>query len=121
SGLVRLMVRGLNCGGQPGGFWGSVRKEGGGQGAADAVLKQDEQGGHLAALLGEPIRVAAALSFEEAVGSELAHVIAKLDEGIRVWCDAEGLEHGTVHLGRAPASELSSAMEQDLHQAEHPR
>lgn len=100
------MVRRFDPGGRGGGFCGSVMKERVGQWAADAFVEQDEQGSHFGALLGEVIRVAPALAFEEAVGAQLADVVAQLGEGIRLWGDPKGLEHGAVHLGGAPAGEL---------------
>jgi hypothetical protein len=44
-----------------------------------------------------------------------------LGEGIRGRGDPKGVVHGGVQLGGAPAGELRSAMQQDLHQAQHAR
>jgi hypothetical protein len=45
-------------------------------GAGDALLEEDEHGGDFDALVGEPVRVASALAFQEAGSSELAHAEA---------------------------------------------
>ena len=92
-----------------------------GQWAADALLKQDEHGGHFDPFVGEPVRVTSALALKEAVCSQLSYVVAELGEGIRVRGESERLEDRGVDLGGAPGGELRSAMEEDLHQAKHAR
>jgi hypothetical protein len=93
-------------------------KEGVGDRSTDALVEQDKHGGHFDAFRGEAIGVAPTLALQEAVGSELADVVAKLGERIGLGGDREGLEHGAVHVGAAPGSELRATMEQDLHQPE---
>ena len=91
------------------------------QWAADPFVEEDEHCGHLDALVGEPIRVRAAFTREEAVSAELAHVIAQLGQRIRVCGERKGFDDGSVHLGGPPATELRPAVEQDFHQAKHAR
>ena len=55
------------------------------------------------------------LALQETVGAQFAHVIAELGERIRGRGDAKRFEDRGVQLGGAPAGELRSAMEQDLH------
>ena len=74
-------------------------KERVGERAADPLLEQDEERGDFDALGGEPIRIAATLALQEAVGAQLAHVIAELGERVRGRGDPKGFEHGDMQLG----------------------
>src|SRR5215467_365201 len=53
------------------------------------------------------------------MGFEFAKIIAKLGEGVAVRGELVGREDGFIDMAGTPASELSAAMEQDFHEAEH--
>jgi hypothetical protein len=50
------------------------------QRAADALMERDKEQGRAGALIGQTIGVASAVTFEQAVGFQLAQVIAELGE-----------------------------------------
>ncbi len=58
--------RGLSAGVRP------VAKEAVGQGAAEALMEQGEQQGHLPSLVGEAVGVTAAVALKQSMGFELA-------------------------------------------------
>ena len=62
-------------------LWWIVKKRVG-QRATDALMEQNETGGHLGALLGEAVTVASAVTLQQSVGLHLAQIIAELGEGI---------------------------------------
>jgi len=52
------------------------------QGAADTLVEEGEEQGDLQALGGQAIGVTAAVALEQAMGSELPQVVAKLSEAV---------------------------------------
>src|SRR5215469_5384518 len=53
-----------------------------GQRPADALVEQDEHGGHALTLVREAVTLPSAIAFQQAVALHLARVIAELGEGV---------------------------------------
>jgi hypothetical protein len=96
-------------------------KKGVGQGTADPGVKEDKHRGDFGAVVGQAIAVAPAVSLQEAVRFHLPQVVPELRHGVRLGGERKCLEDGGVNLGRPPAGELRSAVQQDLHQAQQAR
>src|SRR6516165_2164280 len=90
-----------------------------GQRPADALLEQDEHGGHALTLVREAVTVPSAIAFQQAVALHLAQVIAELGEGVLLRREAKGGLDRFVDLRRPPADNLRAAVEQHFHQAHH--
>jgi hypothetical protein len=64
---------------------GPVVKQGVGQGAANALVEQDEQGSHTRSLVGKAVGVLPTHSLEQTVAFHLVQVITELIESVGLW------------------------------------
>lgn len=62
-----------------------MMKETVGHRAADALVEEREEQSHLETLGGQAVGIAALGALDQAMGSELSQVIAKLAKAITVW------------------------------------
>ena len=53
------------------------------------------------------------------MGFHFAEVISQLGKGVSAGLEAEGCDDGLMNLGRAPAADVGSAVEEHFHQADH--
>ena len=120
NGTVGLVIGSFNLAGRLECFLGPMMEQGVCKRSAEAFVKQDEHEGSLDAFVGETVAVAASDPFEQAVGFELAKVVAELGDGVGTDREAEGLEDGLVDVGGAPSVQLCAAVQQDLHQPHRP-
>src|SRR5206468_9583960 len=80
NGSIRFVIGDFDFGrGRGTGCW-SVMKQAIGQGSADALVEEDEQGAHTGSLFGEAVGVVLAHSLQQAVAFHFAQVVAELIE-----------------------------------------
>ena len=84
-------------------------------------MEEHEEQGDFGSFGGEPIGVAFAVTLDEAVGFHFAEIVAQLVQAVALVGQTVGGEEGLMNLFGAPASQLSAAMQQDFHQADHAR
>ena len=82
--------------------------------AAEALVEEQEQQGHLAAFGSDPVGIAGAVAFQQAVAFEFAQIVAELVEAVGFGGKLKGGEDGFVDLFRGPSADGIDAMEQDL-------
>src|SRR5208337_201627 len=92
-----------------------------GEGAAQALVEEEEEQGDLDALGREPVGVARAVALDQAVSLELAQVVAELVQTVGLLREVEGVEDGLMDLPGRPAADLRTAMQEDLEQADDAR
>ena len=92
-----------------------------GEGAAEALVEEQEQERDLDAFGTEAVGIAAAVAFEQAMTFQLAQVVAELIQSVGFGGKLEGGEHGLVNLFGRPAADGGAAMQEDFHQANDPR
>jgi hypothetical protein len=98
---------------------GFVIKQAVSQGAADALVKQDEHGGHSDSLFGEAVGVVFVYPLQEAVAFHLAKVITELIEGVVLGRKGKGRRQGLPDLDGTLTDYLWAAVEQHFHEANH--
>ena len=100
---------------------GSMVEAAVGEGAAQPLMEEQKQQGHLSALQGEAVGVTVAVALQQAVALELAQIVAELVEAVGLIGEVEGGQDGLVDFLRGPTAELSAAMQQDLEEADNAR
>ena len=81
-----------------------------GQGAAEALMKEQEQERDLDAFRGELVSVARAIPSQQAVAFQFSQIVAELVEAVGLLRQAEGGEDGLVDLFCGPAAQGVAAM-----------
>ncbi len=92
-----------------------------GEGAAQALVEEEEKQRHLDAFLREAVGVARAVALDQAMPFEFAQVVAQLVEAVGLLREVEGVEDGLMDLPGRPAADLRTAMQEDLEQADDAR
>ncbi len=85
-----------------------------GEGAAKALVEEQEQERDLHAFGGELVSVARTVTFEQAVTFEFAQIIAELVQPVSPGGKLKRGENGLVNLLRRPAADRVAAMEEDF-------
>ena len=98
---------------------GFVVKQGVGQGAADALMKQDEHGTDSDSVFGEPVGVAFVYPFQEAVAFHLSEVVTELIEGIVLGGKGKSRLQGLPDVDGTPTGYLWAAVEQHFHESHY--
>src|SRR2546429_8351844 len=73
-----------------------------GQGSADALVEEDEQGAHTGSLFGEAVGVVLAHSLQQAVAFHFAQVVAELIEGVGLRREGKSSQQGFPDLDGTP-------------------
>src|SRR5260370_12743322 len=89
-----------------------------GERAAEPFVKEEEEQGDLNPFWGETVGVAGSVTLQQAVGFELAQVVAELVEPVGAVGEVEGGEDGVVDLLDGPAADLTTAVQEDFEQAD---
>ena len=79
-------------------------KETVGKRAAELFVEEHEQERGLGSFVAEPVGVAAAIAFHQAVGFHFAQIVAELIEPVAVLGEAEGGEDGLADFLGGPSS-----------------
>src|SRR6266446_5366735 len=82
--------------------------------SAEAFMEEQEQQRHLDPLGSEAVGVTGAITFEQSVPLELAQVVAQLVEPVISIGEAEGGKNGLVDLLGGPATDMSTAVQENL-------
>ena len=90
-----------------------------GQGAAEALMEEHEQQRDTEPFVSEAIRVAAAVTFEQAMCLEFPQIVAELVESVLSRRELELRRDGLVDLRGLPAGHGEAAVEQDFHEPDH--
>ena len=93
---------------------GSVVKATVGQGAAEALVEEQEQESHLNAFGGQAVGVVGAITLEQSVSFEFAQIVAELVQTVGVGRKPKGGEDGLVDLFCGPTANRIAAMKQNL-------
>ena len=91
------MISGLQFGGGCVELGGLAEEEAVGQGAANAVLKEDEHQGGAEAFIGQAVGITVAVSLKQGMGFELAEVVTELGERISFVGELEGRKDGLIN------------------------
>src|SRR5947208_5088351 len=90
-----------------------------GEGAAEPFVKEQEEQGDLNPFWGETVGVAGSVTLQQPVGFELAQVVSKLVQPVAAVGAVEGGEDGVVDLLGGPAADLTTAVLEDLKEADN--
>ena len=100
---------------------GAMMKQAVGKGSAEALVEEQKQESHLDSFGGEPIGVTRAVPLQQAVGFELAKIVAQGAQPVLGLGEAKGGEQGREDLLGRPAADLIAAVQQHLQQADDTR
>src|SRR5580704_4507609 len=89
-----------------------------GERAAEPFVKEQEEQGDLNPFWGETVGVAGSVTLQQPVGFEFAQVVAELVEPVGAVGEVEGGEDGVVDLPGGPAADLTTAVQEDLEEAD---
>jgi len=98
---------------------GPVMKQAIGQGSADALVEEDEQGAHTGSLFGEAVGVVLAHALQQAVAFHFAQVVTELIEGVGLRKKGKSSPQGFPDLDGTPAVHLRPTVEQHFQEAHH--
>ena len=93
---------------------GFVVKAAVGQGAAEALVEEQEQEGHLHAFDCEAVSVTVVLAIRQAMAFEFAEIVAELVEPVHLRRELEGGEDGGVNLFGSPTADGIAAVQENL-------
>jgi len=114
NGLVCLVVGGFEFAvGLVAGI-GLVMEPAVGEGAAEALVEEQEQERHLHAFGGEPVSVVGTVAFEQGVAFEFAQIVAELVQPVSMSRKLKRTENSLVDLLGSPAADRIAAMEEDF-------
>jgi hypothetical protein len=118
NGFVGAMVGGFDLAGRLVMGVRAVVKAAVGERAAEPFAKEQEEQGDLNPFWGETVGVAGSVTLQQPVGFEFAQVVAELVEPVGAVGEAEGGEDGVVDLLGGPAADLTTAVQEDLEEAD---
>lgn len=119
DGVIGFVVGGFEGTDGLGGAIRPMMEEAVGEGPAEPLVEQEEEQRHPEALGGETIRVAAPVAFKEAVGPELAEIVAELVEPVSLGGQVEGAQDGLVDVRGPPPCDGGAAVDKYFHEADH--
>ena len=120
DGIVSLVEGGFEFAFRACSGVGLVMKEAVGEGSAELFVEEHEQEGDFGSFVGEPVGVTLAVAFNQAVRFHLAQIVTELIQPIAVGGDGESSEDGAADIFGSPAAHGCTAVQEDLHQADHP-
>jgi hypothetical protein len=106
--LARRLVMGV----------GAVVKASVGERAAEPFVKEQEEQGDLNPFWGETVGVAGSVTLQQPVGFKLTQVVSELVQPVAAVGEVEGGEDGVVDLLGGPAADLTTAVQEDLEEAD---
>src|SRR6201982_3326071 len=118
DGFVGAVVGGFEFAGRLVSDVGAVMEAAVGGGAAEPLVGEKEEQGHLAPFGCEGVGVAGAIALQQAVALELAQVVAELVQAVGPVGEVEAGKNGVVDLFGGPAAEMSAAMQEDFKEAD---
>ena len=118
NGFVGAMVGGFELAGRLVMGVRAVVKAAVGEGAAEPVVKEQEEQGDQNPIWGETVGVAGSVTLQQPMGFELAQVVSELVQPVAAVGEVEGGEDGVVGLLGGPAADMGAAMEQHFEQAD---
>src|ERR1700730_13377942 len=118
NGFVGAMVGGFELAGRLVMGVGAVVKAAVGERAAEPFVKEQEEQGDLNPFWRETVGVAGSVTLQQPVGFEFAQVVAELVEAVGAVGEVEGGEDGVVDLLGGPAADLTTAVQEDLEEAD---
>src|ERR1700737_197509 len=118
NAFVGAMVGGFELAGRLVMGVGAVVKAAVGERAAEPFVKEQEEQGDLNPFWRETVGVAGSVTLQQPVGFELAQVVTELVEPVGAVGEAEGGEDGVVDLLGGPAADLTTAVQEDLEEAD---
>src|SRR2546421_6208463 len=89
-----------------------------GERAAEPFVKEQEEQGDLNPFWAETVGVAGSVTLQQPVGFELAQVVTELVQPVGAVGEVEGGEDGVVDLLGGPAADLTTAVQEDLEEAD---
>src|SRR6201998_4070989 len=89
-----------------------------GKRTAEPFVKEQEEQGDLNPFWGETVGVAGSVTLQQPVVFELAQVVTELVEPVGAVGEVEGGEDGVVDLLGGPAADLTTAVQEDLEEAD---
>ena len=118
NGFVGAMVGGFELAGRLVMGVRAVVKAAVGKRAAEPFVKEQEEQGDLNPFWGETVGVVGSVTLQQPVGFELAQVVAELVQPVGAVGEVEGGEDGVVDLLGGPAADLTTAVQEDLEEAD---
>ena len=118
NGFVGAMVGGFELAGRLVMGVRAVVKAAVGERAAEPFVKEQEEQGDLNPFWGETVGVAGSVTLQQPVGLELAQVVTELVEPVGAVGEVEGGEDGVVDVLGGPATDLTTAVQEDLEEAD---
>lgn len=119
NGIVSLVEGGFQFGLRSRSGIRLVVKEAVGQRSAKLFMKEDEDQCDFGSFIGEPVSVALAIPFQQAVRLQLAQIVTELIEPVTDGADSEGSEDGVMNVFGPPSTHGGAAVQEDLHQTDH--
>ena len=114
NGFVGAMVGGFELAGRLVMGVRAVVKAAVGERAAEPFVKEQEEQGDVNPFWGETVSVAGSVTLQQPVGLELAQVVTELVQPVGAVGEVEGGEDGVVDVLGGPASDLTTAVQEDL-------
>ena len=121
NGFVGAMVGGFELAGRLVMGVRAVVKAAVGKRAAEPFVKEQEEQGDLNPFWGETVGVAGSVTLQQPVGFELAQVVAELVQPVGAVGEVEGGEDGVVDVLGGPATDLTTAVQEDLDPTKWPK
>src|SRR5437588_10591925 len=92
-----------------------------GERAAEPFVKEQEEQGDVNPFWGETVGVAGSVTLQQPVGLELAQVVTELVQPVGAVGEVEGGEDGVVGVLGGPATDLTTAVQEDREEADDAR
>src|SRR5438445_1903283 len=89
-----------------------------GERAGAPFVKEQEEQGDVNPFWGETVGVAGSVTLQQPVGLELAQVVTELVQPVGAVGEAEGGEDGVVDVLGGPATDLTTAMQEEREEAD---
>ena len=118
NGFVGAMVGGFELAGRVVMGVRAVVKAAVGERAAEPFVKEQEEQGDVNPFWGETVSVAGSVTLQQPVGLELAQVVTELVQPVGAVGEVEGGEDGVVDVLGGPATDLTTAVQEDLEEAD---